>query len=52
MDVPGGVDALMVALVVIVTELPTSRHETLTVTSWPTVELLVEKVVPPAQVAP
>lgn len=32
-DVPGGVDALIVALIVTVTELPGSRHETFTVTS-------------------
>jgi len=51
MEVPDGVEALIVASTVTVTELPGSRHETLTVTSCPTVELLVEKFVPPAQVA-
>lgn len=52
MDVPETVDALIVASIVTVTELPGSRHETFTVTTCPTVELLVEKAAPPAQVAP
>ena len=52
MDVPEGVEALMVALIVIVIELPGSRQEMFTVTTCPTVELLVKKLVPPAQVPP
>ncbi len=50
--VPDGVEALIIASIVTVTELPGSRHETFTVTTCPTVEVLVEKVVPPAQVPP
>lgn len=52
MDVPEAVEAPIVASIVTVTELPGSRQETLTVTTCPTVELLVEKAAPPAQVAP
>ena len=52
MDAPNGVETLIVASIVTVTELPGSRHETFTVTTCPTIELLVEKPVPPAQVAP
>jgi len=52
MDVPEGVDAPIVALIVTVTELPGSRQEMLTVTTCPTVALFVEKMVPPAQVTP
>ena len=51
-DVPEAIDALIVASIVTVTELPGSRHETFTVTTCPTVELLMVKLVPPAQVAP
>ena len=51
-DVPDEVEALIVASIVTVTELPGSRHETFTVTTCPTVELLVEKAIPPAQAAP
>ena len=51
-DVLEGVDALIVASIVTVTELPGSRQETLTVTTCPTVVLFVEKMLPPAQVAP
>ena len=50
-DAPDRVDALIVASIVTVTELPGSRQETFTVTTCPTVELLVEKIVPPAQMA-
>ncbi len=50
--VPDGVEALIIASIVTVTELPGSRHETFTVTTCPTVEVLVEKLVPPAQVPP
>ena len=42
----------IVASMVTVTELPGSRQVTVTVTSCPAVELLVEKAVPPAQVPP
>ena len=52
MVVPDGVEALIIAPIVTVTELPRSRHEMFTVTTCPTVEVLVEKVVPPAQVPP
>src|ERR1700752_793629 len=52
MDVPDAVEALIVASIVTVTELPGSRHETFTVTTCPTVELPVEKAAPPAQVPP
>ena len=52
MEAPEGVDALMVASTVTVTELPGSRHETFTVTVCATVELLVENAVPPEQVPP
>ena len=52
MDVPEGVEALIVAAIITVTELPGSKHETFTVTICPTVEELVEKAVPPAQVTP
>ena len=51
MDVPEGVEALIVAAIVTVTELPGSKHETFTVTTCPTVEELVEKAVPSAHVA-
>ena len=50
-DVPEGVDALIVALIVTVTELPGSRHEIFTVTTCPAVKVPVEKAVPPEQVA-
>ena len=52
MEVPDAVDALIVAAIVTVTELPGSRQEALTVTTCPTVELPVENITPPAQVAP
>ena len=52
MDAPDGVEALIVALIVIVTELPGSRQEAFTVTICPTVELPVEKPDPPAQIVP
>ena len=52
MDAPEGVEALIVAFIVTVTELPGSRQEAFTVTVCPTVELLVEKLNPPAQVPP
>lgn len=52
MDAPEGVEALIVASTVTVTELPGSRHEAFNVTACPTVELLVEKLDPPVQVAP
>lgn len=52
MDAPDGVEALIVALIVTVTELPGSRQEAFTVTVCPTVELPLEKLDPPAQVAP
>jgi hypothetical protein len=52
MDAPKGVEALIVASTITVTESPGSRHEAFTVTVCPTVVLLVEKLVPPAQVAP
>ena len=51
-DVPEGVVAPIVALIVTVTELPGSRQEMLTVTTCPTVVLFVEKMLPPTQVAP
>ena len=51
-DVPEAVEALIVTSIVTVTELPGSRHETLTLTTCPTVELLVENAALPAQVAP
>ena len=51
-DAPEPVPALIVALTVTVTDCPASRQETFTVTSCPTVELLAEKAVAPAQVAP
>ena len=51
-EAPEGVEALIVALIVTVTELPGSRQEAFTVTVCPTVELLVEKLAPPAQVPP
>ena len=50
-DVPEAVEALIVASTVTVTELPGSRHEVFTVTTCPVVELLVAKLVPPAQAA-
>lgn len=49
---PEEVDALIVASIVTVTELPGSRHETFTVTTCPTVEVPAEKAVPPEQIAP
>jgi hypothetical protein len=52
MDVLEAIPELIVALIVTVTDCAISRHETLTVTSCPTVELLVENAVPPAQAAP
>ena len=52
MDAPNGVEALIVASIVTVTELPGSRHAIFTVTTCPAVELLVENAAPPAQVAP
>lgn len=51
MDVPEAVEALIVASIVTVTELPGSKHEMFTVTTCPTVEVPVEKAVPPAHVA-
>ena len=51
-DAPEGVEALIVALIVIVRELPGSRQEAFTVTVCPTVELPAEKLDPPAHVAP
>ena len=51
-DVPEEVDALIVASIVTVTELPGSRHETFTVTTCPRVEVPAEKAVPPEQIAP
>lgn len=52
MDVPEDVPALIVASIVTVTDLAVSRQETFTVTTCPTVVLLVEKAVPPVHVAP
>jgi len=52
MDVPEAVEALIVASIVTVMELPGSRQETLTVTTCPIVALFVEKMLPPAQVMP
>ena len=51
-EAPEGVEALIIALIVTVTELPGSRQEAFNVTACPTVELLVEKLDPPVQVAP
>ena len=51
-DVAGAVEALIIASIVTVTELPGSRHDTFTVTTCPTVELPVEKADSLAQVPP
>ena len=50
MEAPEGVNVLMVASIITVTELSGSRQETFTVTVCATVELLVKNAMPPEQV--